>query len=368
MKNGIICLMATLLFSINGLNAQCLQGKQSNQLRLYESTGVGKLDQLLNAEKRLLEEFFKVKTELKILNDSDAPNAYATDKSSNTFYFDGTVYLGYTLMADELQKRDAEGLSAIRGIMAHEYAHILQTKLDCTLEGSMRELHADFMAGWYMGIRSLYDSETSLKAFGESLFEKGDPRLWDAGHHGTPKKRLEAMLGGYFASTKTTDPEMAYKIGIELLTNGNDTGELKESTVTKKGYVAESKPTKVSIKSGDVVYDQIYSIEFTADKQTYYGLLMMNNGVGKMRLKFGNTIVEQRMSWLKLTSGEGVYQGFDPTDVATNTRLNNYRADNFYIIKGECWNVDDAGNKARVGAVELSSNDKAREWLTYLNW
>jgi hypothetical protein len=139
MKNGIICLMATLLFSINGLNAQCLQGKQSNQLRLYESTGVGKLDQLLNAEKRLLEEFFKVKTELKILNDSDAPNAYATDKSSNTFYFDGTVYLGY-------------------------------------------------------------------------------------------------------------------------------------------------------------------------------------------------------------------------------------RADNFYIIKGECWNVDDAGNKARVGAVELSSNDKAREWLTYLNW
>jgi hypothetical protein len=164
MKNVIICLMATLIFSINSLNAQCLQNSQTNQLRLYKSTGVAELDQLLNAEKRLLEEFFKVKTELKVLNDEDAPNAFASEESSNTFFFDGSVYLGYTLMSDELRKRDVEGLSAIRGIMAHEYAHVLQTKLDCKLEGSVRELHADFMAGWYMGIRSLYDSETSLKA------------------------------------------------------------------------------------------------------------------------------------------------------------------------------------------------------------
>jgi hypothetical protein len=356
MKNVILYLFwATQLFNFNSLNAQChtLQSGQSNRMTTFKSTGVEALDEWIAIEKKLVEDFFKVKTDLHILDDSDSPNAFATEESSNTFRLDGTVYLGYKLLGSELSKK--EGFSTVRGILAHEYAHILQLKLDCKLEGDMRELHADFMAGWYVGIRSLYKDKAGVIAFAKSLYAKGDVELWDEAHHGTPKQRLKAMLGGYAVSAKTTDPKIAYYAGVKIFSET----EIQEEP-------QEEKSEKVTIKSDGIVYDQIFAIEFRDNNIDYSGLLIMKDGVGKMRLRYGNKIVEQKMSWLTLTTG-GVYQGYNPIDVSTGKRAE-YRADNFYIIDGKCWNMDDAGNKAKVTSVELTSVDKANEWLKYLNW
>ena len=57
------------------------------------------------------------------------------------------------------------------------------------------ELHADLIAGYYLGKRRW--SKTNLAVFGQSLFSKGDYDFNSPDHHGTPKQRLEAMLEGY---------------------------------------------------------------------------------------------------------------------------------------------------------------------------
>lgn len=60
----------------------------------------------------------------------------------------------------------------------------------------MRELHADYMAGYYLGRKGLVTS-SGVEEFATSLFEKGDYNFTSPQHHGTPIQRVAAMRGGY---------------------------------------------------------------------------------------------------------------------------------------------------------------------------
>jgi hypothetical protein len=140
-------------------------------------------------------------------DDHEGPNALATADAliAST---SGTVLLGRRLLTDELHQHPFGG-GAIAGIVAHEFAHILQYRaryyedlLTKDKGGTVRcvELHADFMAGWFLGLPSQSDFVTidSIDAFAESLYRRGDTDFTNPQHHGTYAQRYAAMLKGFF--------------------------------------------------------------------------------------------------------------------------------------------------------------------------
>jgi hypothetical protein len=130
------------------------------------------------------------------LDDADGPNAFATPQVMFRNGPDGTVIFGLRLTATELQRDGGVGM-ALPAIMAHEFAHIRQFRdgrLDA-FDTVVRELQADFLAGWYMKLRGHLmptDISPSLRAF----FERGDFEFNSEQHHGTPEQRLQAVVAG----------------------------------------------------------------------------------------------------------------------------------------------------------------------------
>jgi hypothetical protein len=81
--------------------------------------------------------------------------------------------------------------------MAHEYAHALQNKYQWAGRGRNKELHADYLAGYYIGIKGLV-SEDLLIAFSNEFYSRGDYNFFDPNTHGTPNERACAFQQGYF--------------------------------------------------------------------------------------------------------------------------------------------------------------------------
>jgi hypothetical protein len=107
---------------------------------------------------------------------------------------DGTVFLGTKLMRSELKEGHRYALAAIVG---HEFGHAMQAKKQCSLSGKWRELHADYMGGYYIGARHHELNNQAPKQAYISLSEKGDYNFNEVGHHGTPEERGSAFEAGY---------------------------------------------------------------------------------------------------------------------------------------------------------------------------
>jgi hypothetical protein len=129
-----------------------------------------------------------------------------------------------------------KGGYAVAGIMAHEFAHILQFDKESELSGKARELHADFMAGYYLGKKS-YFAPTNVRAFAVSLFEKGDYAFRSPSHHGTPQERVNAMVAG--VQSANLDLDDAYETG-ERFVSGNQGTTEEHRTAAKESEVKET--------------------------------------------------------------------------------------------------------------------------------
>jgi hypothetical protein len=180
---ALILALCTSIFA----NGQCLTIGQPNAPKVA-GTGNRLLDNDLQIEATRLENTFGIRSEIQFLNDWQSPNAYA-DPS------EGTVYLGVHLLESELGDSQG-GPTAIVGIEAHEFAHILQGAHGTRLVGRNLELQADFMAGWYLA-RQYKHRALKPREFARSLYDKGDWNFYSPGHHGTPRQRVAAMLAGY---------------------------------------------------------------------------------------------------------------------------------------------------------------------------
>lgn len=165
------------------------------------STGDPVLDKAIMFEIKRIRTFFGIHPGVRILNDQQSPNAYAI-RDSLLLGTDGTVLLGRTLIGSELEANSKGGI-AVAGIIAHECAHILQynSSLYGRLTTGQRtsrclELHADYMAGFYFGVRAV-SKDLEVKPFAHSLFGKGDWAFNEPTHHGTPQEREAAMYAGF---------------------------------------------------------------------------------------------------------------------------------------------------------------------------
>lgn len=132
-------------------------------------------------------------------DDGDDLNAIATSATAVNGT-GGTVAFGRNLL-DEQLRIDPVGISVV-AICAHEFAHILQfrTHLSNRLldryPGYCRELHADYLAGFYLyWFRKQHDSD--LQGVGRAWEEMGPSRFTSDLTHGTSEMRLDSIQQGH---------------------------------------------------------------------------------------------------------------------------------------------------------------------------
>ena len=202
-------LLLVSLYVCPPLDAQCVRGN-INVGHIFKSTGDPQLDGRFNEEAYMIYRVFNVRPNLLVFDDRGSPNAFALPAGPA-----GTVLFGIGLIKDELWHM-SKGGHALAGVMAHEFAHILQFQAGCQLEGRNRELHADFLAGYYFA-RKAYFTQTNIAAFARSLFEKGDYNFWSESHHGTPDERVAAMIGGFSYGGQALP--LVYSAGIMYLSS-----------------------------------------------------------------------------------------------------------------------------------------------------
>ena len=132
-------------------------------------------------------------------NDGRDLNAIATSATAVS-RTGGTVAFGRNLLDAQL-RIDSKGISVV-AICAHEFAHILQfrTVLNNRLEDRYpsycRELHADYLAGFYL-FWFQEERNSDLQGVGRAWEEMGPSRFTADLTHGTAAMRLDCIQQGY---------------------------------------------------------------------------------------------------------------------------------------------------------------------------
>lgn len=170
--------------------------------QVLRSSGSAWMDQGFLREIHYLNQFMGVNPSFRLCQEIKAPNAFATANVIDPSYPDGTVYFGVDLARAEMTQTGAESNFSIPAIMAHEFAHIVQFRAGVRLPTKLKELQADYIAGWFMGNRDRFSgwSAQSFQNTLQSFFEKGDYAFNSPSHHGTPQERAKAITHGFASS------------------------------------------------------------------------------------------------------------------------------------------------------------------------
>ena len=182
---------------------------------IFYPSGNPRMDMGFQQEGMALVQLFGIAPRFFYLDDRGSPNAYATPEVVNPMGPDGTILIGINLIQSEALRDNGIGFS-LAAILAHEFTHLVQFKygIGVNLPTKYRELHADFMAGWYMGLRERY-LFTDVRPALQSFFEHGDYGFNRRDHHGTPEQRLLAVQSGYQSSELPL--EEALWLGLEFV-------------------------------------------------------------------------------------------------------------------------------------------------------
>lgn len=179
------------------------QGATPPEERTLDSSGDEVLDRALGRALVHISQEFDVYPGFSFYDDEGAPNAIA---APFTLLPDttGTVLFGINLLRAQLDAHP-DGDIAVLGICAHEFAHVVQffsphyrqlRKAHRTVK--LVELHADFLAGYFVARRRARFPEMRLQGLGEAWEAMGDVEYNDPKHHGTSAERLAAIEEGYF--------------------------------------------------------------------------------------------------------------------------------------------------------------------------
>ncbi len=168
---------------------------------MMRSTGNPDLDRSFDRALQRLAETFDVWPKVGFYDDTGSPNAMAMRYSvGGTTEF--AVVFGRAYFK-KLMDYDPSGITLLH-TAAHEFAHVwvyrdgLFDKIrgnDPTVKPV--ELHADFMAGYYLGLRKRDNPQASFWAAGIGRWQSGDEEFRNVHHHGTPDERLAAAEKGF---------------------------------------------------------------------------------------------------------------------------------------------------------------------------
>lgn len=182
---------------------QAQQGATPPEERTLETSGDQALDRALGRALVHISQEFEIYPGFTFYDDQDAPNALA---APFTLLQDttGTVLFGVNLLHAQIDAHP-DGDIAVLGICAHEFGHIVQffsphyrqlRKAHRTVK--LVELHADFLAGYFVARRRERFPDMRLQGLGEAWEAMGDIAYNDPKHHGTSQERLKAIERGYF--------------------------------------------------------------------------------------------------------------------------------------------------------------------------
>ncbi len=147
-------------------------------------------------------------------------DAFCMDEEEYGAYFDvreNTLVVGTEFFLDVANPPG--NINRAIAVIAHEAAHAFQTKhglLNMLIETNPHrvkciELHADFLAGGYMGWRArLYD--ITLSNMTEMFYSLGDSQTGSEGHHGLGAERFLSFRQGF--QTVTDDEITLSSMGI----------------------------------------------------------------------------------------------------------------------------------------------------------
>jgi len=140
--------------------------------------------------------------------EKESINAFYTQDSagSNYIFFGGNMFYTYKKQFPQTY------LTAVTGIMAHEFGHNVQTNtyVDQSQLASQRqminvgqtvvlqELEADAFSGLYMYFK--FQSEAEFNTYFQMIYEIGDNEYTNAGHHGTAEQRQAAAAFGFLVA------------------------------------------------------------------------------------------------------------------------------------------------------------------------
>lgn len=164
------------------------------------SAGDPKFDAAVRAEAALLSRVFNVTPVFSFHDDGDVSEALALSDGRQT-----TVLLGLGLIRELLGQQGSRGHSTIIGVLAHEWAHAYQyAQAPLEEKRFMMETHADFMAGWYLGIKKASGiAQIDPVAFSSSLYKWGyRGAYFDANQYGSPERRAAAMRAGFASGSR----------------------------------------------------------------------------------------------------------------------------------------------------------------------
>ena len=202
-------------------------GFDLQSLNLLTGTGDPSIDRALVQELQAQSRFFGVRPAFYVYS-GWVQNAMATSEVfEDTPDTDGTVLYQLDLLTQHLRSAHYGG-SIVAGVIAHEFAHIMQfsdpalynrlSKAHSTVK--FLELHADFMAGYYMGTK-FSDRPRDLETLSRKIFELGDNNFNNVGHHGTPQERHVALRAGfrYYATNPHSGVQNALREGEAFVTS-----------------------------------------------------------------------------------------------------------------------------------------------------
>ena len=155
--------------------------------------------------------------------DGTNPNAFASP-SKRLGRTDGSVVFGRELFQQIMAKPEHPEVGIV-AVCAHEFGHIAQYKhgLQSQLIGpagqvKRLELHADFLAGYFAGLRKLQMPSFPAATVAMTQFNYGDTALSDPNHHGTDQERGAAVVAGFqTAYHDKKDFSSALEAGIQYV-------------------------------------------------------------------------------------------------------------------------------------------------------
>ena len=165
-------------------------------------TGDRDFDLALAQSLAKLSDILQVSPGFAFYDDYDGPNAYATP-AVRLNGADGTVLFGTAFLLEQIKTSEAPEVAIIT-ICAHEFGHIVQFKHNLqarVLNGDRSvkraELHADFLAGYFVGMRRKERPSFPAAVAAMTQYNIGDNHFSSPQHHGTPKERGAAFVRGY---------------------------------------------------------------------------------------------------------------------------------------------------------------------------
>ena len=206
MKKELILTIAVLAVSASGAEAQAVRvrcflsgatAQQREQAWPKITHPVG-ITHFVETEAAVLTRLFNVFPRLYHFSGPDSYNAFASDWTEPGIG-KGTVYFGSDLMGKTLADQ-TRSWASVGGILGHEFAHIAQFERGEPADALESELHADYLAGFYLSRRGL-QLPGGAERFTYTLFSFGDTDFdfYDPVGHGTGDQRVAAMLAGYYA-------------------------------------------------------------------------------------------------------------------------------------------------------------------------